>query len=102
VLRIVVRPQAESDIEAAATWHELRRQQLGQRFLDELDHVLDRVANHPTQFPEISNGVHRALLRRFPFSVYFVCRETEIVVIAVFHQRRNPSSWEYRTHDHDS
>jgi plasmid stabilization system protein ParE len=36
------------------------------------------------------------LLRRFPYSVYFLDREDAVVVFAVLHQHRNPTEWQRR------
>jgi plasmid stabilization system protein ParE len=41
-------------------------------------------------------GVQRALTHRFPYAVYFVAEPERIVVIGVFHQHRDPSSWRDR------
>ena len=65
---------------------------LGLRFLDELDYVLNRVTTAPFQFPAIHPGVRRALLNRFPYSVYFVAGDEEVEIIAVLHQHRHPDT----------
>jgi len=72
---LFTRLQAQLDVEEAASWYERRRPGLGLRFLDELDYVLQRVAAAPFQFPAIHPGVRRALLNRFPYSVYFLAGE---------------------------
>jgi len=48
------------------------------------------------QFPEIREGVRRALLHRFPYSVYFKVSEEVIEVVGILHQYRNPTVWEQR------
>ena len=94
--RFTILPQAELDVSDAAAWYEERRAGLGDDFLDELDSVLRRVIKNPLQFPKVKNGVRRALLGRFPYSVYFgVTRET-LEFIALIHQHRNPRIWQKR------
>ena len=70
--RLVVQPQAELDIQAAAVWYEDRRVGLGVRFLDELGLVFQRIETNPRQFPRLEADVRRALLSHFPYGVYFV------------------------------
>ena len=91
--QLVTRLQAALDVEEAASWYESRRPGLGLRFLDELDYVLKRVTAAPFQFPVIHSGVRRALLNRFPYSVYFLACDDEVEVLAVLHQHRHPDTW---------
>ena len=79
---LVTRPQAQLDAEEAASGYESRRPGLGLQFLDELDYVLKRVTAAPFQFPTIHPEVRRALLNRFPYSVYFLGSDEEVEVIA--------------------
>jgi plasmid stabilization system protein ParE len=88
--------EAERDIEAATFWYEQQREGLGVEFVLELDAVLERVAAGPWQFPEIEPRVHRALLGRFPYAVYFLIEEDSVGVFAVLHQSRDPGVWRGR------
>jgi hypothetical protein len=66
-----VRPLAEADVREAAFWYEGKREGLGVEFTLELDSLYDRIAQSPQQFPEVGEGARRALMRRFPYAVYF-------------------------------
>lgn len=55
------------------------------------------MAEHPQQYPVVLKGVRRAVLRRFPYAIYFRERDDLLVVLAVFHGRRNPLVWQRRT-----
>lgn len=94
--RLVIQPQSDLDIQAAAVWYEDQRSGLGARFLDELDHVLRRIVDNPQQFPRLEDEVQRALLRHFPYGVYFHAEEGSINVLAVLHLHRHPEMWKSR------
>jgi len=94
--KLVIRPQAQLDIEEASSWYEGRRPGLGLRLLDELDDVLKRITSVPVQFPVIHPRIRRALLNRFPYSVYFSASDEDVGVIAVLHQSRHPDAWRRR------
>ena len=97
MIRLIVRPAAELDIREAVDWYEGERPELGARFLDELQSTLNRLRMMPVQFPSVGKGVRRALLRRFPYAIYFLMPdEARAVVIAVLHQRRAPRVWRGR------
>jgi plasmid stabilization system protein ParE len=44
----------------------------------------------------VTKTVRRTTLRRFPYCVYFVMREHDVVVLAVLHGGRKPSAWQRR------
>ncbi len=102
MMQVIVRPAAEADVQEASDWYEGREPGLGGQFLDELKETFTRVRHMPLQFPDVGRNVRRALLRRFPYAVYFVLRnESRVVVIAVLHQRRNPSLWKKRRREEE-
>jgi len=93
---LTILPQAELDISDATAWYEGRRMGLGDESLDELDSMLRRVIQDSFQFPQVKNQIRRALLRRFPYSVYFGVTGETVELIAVLHQHRDPRGWEKR------
>lgn len=90
------RPIAEADVREAAFWYEGKRGGLGAEFVLELDSLYERVLQNPRQFPEIGEGARRALLRRFPYTIYFIAGDEAVTVIAVLHQHRRPEAWRAR------
>ena len=93
---VIVRAEAQEDIEVAVFWYERQRQGLGERFSQELDQLLERVGENPLQFPEVGQAVRRGLLHRFPYAVYFRTSEVISAIIAVLHQYRHPDAWKGR------
>lgn len=94
--RLVSDPRADLDIEAAFTWYENERVGLGLEFLDELRAAYGRIATGPLNYQDLRSGIRRALLRRFPYAVYFVLHERKVVVVAVLHASRGPAEWQRR------
>lgn len=74
--RILVQPQSDLDIQAAALWYEDQQAGLGGQFLCELDLVFRRIQENPLQFPSVEGTARRALLHRFPYGVYFIPEPT--------------------------
>jgi plasmid stabilization system protein ParE len=93
---IVLRPEAEADLQEARDWHEAQRPGLGSEFMGEVDTVFQHVATAPQRFPKLHGEIRRALVRRFPYAVYFLSNKTRIVVVGVLHQRRDPAVWRRR------
>ena len=88
---IVFRGQARAEFDAAADWYEKERSGLGAEFLDEIEQLLARIAAQPEQFPKAHRDIRQAVVRRFPYCVYFRERGPIIVILAIFHSARNPA-----------
>ena len=47
-------------------------------------------------FPKMHGEVRCVRVKRFPYSVFFLPEASRIVVLAVFHARRDPLVWQAR------
>ena len=95
-LGVYIRPEAETDIEEAAVWYEKQRPGLGDEFLDELRSICKTISETPAIYPVVHRSTRRALIRRFPFGVYFRIEDEQIIVFAVIHGSRHPRRWRQR------
>jgi toxin ParE1/3/4 len=93
---LILRREAEQDIKAAYEWYEEQRPNLGKEFVDEVESKLEEVDEHPDLYATIYKNIRRALCKRFPYSVYFLKSENDVVVVGVLHQRRDPAVWQAR------
>jgi len=94
--RLISEPPADLDVEAAFEWYENERPGLGLEFLDELRATYNRIADGPLKYQELRGGIRRALLKRFPYAVYFAIEGEVVVVVAVLHASRDPAEWQRR------
>jgi plasmid stabilization system protein ParE len=92
-LRIRLKPSAASELADAMAWYDAEQSGLGDEFLNAVDDTLRRVAAHPLLYRECRPGVRLAVLKRFPYLVFFVLDPEEIIVLACLHSRRNPRRW---------
>ena len=90
-------PEAEAELTDARQWYTHQRQNLDLEFMQCVDDTLSRVVANPHSFPVIYRNLRRAIVRRFPFAVFYEVTDDEIQVVAVFHSRRNPEKWMSRT-----
>jgi plasmid stabilization system protein ParE len=95
-LPVITRPAAASEIEAAYRWYEKEREGLGSEFLEAVDKMVKAIAENPERFPAIRKDIRRAVLRRFPYSIFYRIVSGHVVVIACFHGKRNPKVWRSR------
>jgi plasmid stabilization system protein ParE len=70
-VEIVYRAEAELDVFAAYAWYDGPKSGLGAEFEQELAHVEELLRRHPEAFTPVHTDYRRALMRRFPYSVYY-------------------------------
>jgi plasmid stabilization system protein ParE len=87
---LTIRPEAAAEITEARDWYERRRPGLGDDFVAALAKLLGTVRSNPMAFPAIYGDVHRAILSRFPYAVYYRLDAEAVIVLAVIHARRHP------------
>jgi plasmid stabilization system protein ParE len=97
VRSLIIQPRAQLDIDDALTWYQPRDPDLVPRFLAELDSVFDRITQNPGQFPVEADPIRRALLRKFPFAVFFIDGGDLAAIVAVLRHTRRPVNWKRRT-----
>ena len=95
--QVIVRPEAAREIQEAFDWYEERSEGLGLEFLRAADVCLSSVRRNPEAYSIAHEQVRRALLRRFPYMLFYLIREDTIVVVACFHIKRSPADWRRRT-----
>lgn len=87
---VLLRPEAETDIGEAFQWYEAQATGLGEEFLRSMDACLASVQRSPMAYSLIYKDIRRALLRRFPYSVFYLIEADRVIVLACFHARRDP------------
>jgi plasmid stabilization system protein ParE len=97
VCSVVFTPAAKAEFIEAQDWYEGEAKGTGRRFRQAIDVLVERMSANPQQFPVVFKNVRRALLRRFPYSLFFVLEDQTALVIACFHASRDPVQWQERT-----
>lgn len=97
MFRIVFTPAARLELIEAQNWYESEAAGLGRFFRQAMNGLIARMIANPRQFPVVFRNVRRALLRRFPYALFFVFDGDALVVIACFHASRDPEQWQRRT-----
>jgi len=94
---VIFLPAAQIEAGEAQDWYEAESGGLGIAFRAELDHVVQRLAANPLQFPIVLADIRRALLRRFLYALFFRIVDDAVFVMACFHSSRDPRNWQQRT-----
>ena len=93
---VIIRSEAEEDLKEIFQWYEEQSKGLGSDFLRCIDASLNSIQNYPEMSRKVYKNIHRVLIRRFPYGIFYIWNFNKIIVLAVFHAKRNPKLWKKR------
>jgi plasmid stabilization system protein ParE len=96
-LRLTIRRAAQAEYDKAVDWYERQSPGLGAQFAQRVKEQLDQIIATPLIHGVVYRDIRKAVVTQFPYSIYYRVLATRIVVIAVFHGRRNPRIWQSRS-----
>ncbi len=91
-MQLIVRPEAEQDLAEASDWYGERERGLRIKFVAKVEALLERIQEHPARFPHAGKFMRRASVRGFPYTVFYRIEARKIIIVAVFHHRRDLSA----------
>jgi len=89
-------PEAELEMNEAIEWYAQQKYGLDTEFMRCIDETISRIQRNPQLFPIALKNSRKALVKRFPYAVYYERKENIIMILAVFHAKRNPKNWQKR------
>jgi plasmid stabilization system protein ParE len=89
---VVYKPAAETEIDDAFATYEEQRRGLGIEFLDELARIEGHLRANPALYQRIDGDLRRAVMRRFPYGIFYVIDQGQVNVLACLHLHRDPRS----------
>ncbi|HEY3128553.1 MAG TPA: type II toxin-antitoxin system RelE/ParE family toxin [Acidobacteriota bacterium] len=85
--------EAEKDLDAAIVWYDLKARGLGDEFLRCIDACIASLERYPETHPIVHEETRRALVRRFPYAIFYEIEKREIIIYGIYHCARDPKSW---------
>ncbi len=81
---------AQTELEDARAYYNLQQEELGERFKEHIKESVDNMVQFPTLYPKVTDELHRVVVHKFPYSVFYVLLADIIIVVSVAHQHRKP------------
>ena len=89
--------EAEQELTEGARFYAAQANaELGHAFISEFERAIDLLRSHPRMGAPWRGSTRRLPLRRFPYSIVYELRTSELRVLALTHQRRKPGYWQGR------
>ena len=93
---LIIAPEAQQDVDGAYCWYEDRRPGLGEEFLGCVDACLQAVCRMPELHAKVHEEYRRALVRRFPYVIFYEYAGGKVTDYSIFHTSRDPKKWRNR------
>lgn len=93
---LIILPGAERDAIEACAWYEGRETGLGEQFLSCLDDCLLLIRRNPDMYEVVYKTYRRAIMRRFPYAIFFRQANDTTTVYSIFHCSQHPRKWRKR------
>jgi plasmid stabilization system protein ParE len=86
-------PAAETELLDAISYYSDISAELGIRFEHAISEAVRMAAAYPERGAPRSKSTRRWLVKTFPYRVIYRTSETEILIVAIAHQRKRPEFW---------
>ena len=93
---LIIAPEAQQDVDGAYCWYEDRRPGLGEEFLGCVDACLQEMCRMPKRHTKVHEEYRRALVRRFPYVIFYEYAGGKVTDYSIFHTSRDPKKWRNR------
>lgn len=93
---LIIAPEAAADLEEAYTWYEAQRTGRGEDFLLRVDACIQAILRFPEMHAKFHKSYRRALVRKFPYAVFYEHVGDTVTVFSVFHTSQDPDKWHRR------
>ena len=91
---LIILPDAEKDAANAYNWYEQQEPGLGEEFLRCIDARIQLIRRNPEIYQVVHETYRKAIVRRFPYVIFYDHSETIVTVYAVLHCSQNPKKWQ--------
>ena len=77
----------------SAKWYEEKQENLGVRYLDEVEEKLRLITQNPLHYQVRYKSTRLALVEHFTYAILFIIEEEKVIVLAVLGTREDPEKW---------
>lgn len=96
IYRLIAGKGVGRELADAVQWYEDRDAGLGTEFLRVFRAATAALRRNPLLYQIVMGNARRVPLRRFPYSILYEVHSDDVVILACFHESRDPDEWQRR------
>ena len=96
IFKYILSPFAELDLDSIYEWYMLHDEIIFMKFDNSFEDGLKLIVSNPYQYPVVHKNIRRAVLKKFPYGIYYSITEDKVIVLSVIHHKRSPGVWKKR------
>jgi len=77
----------------AYEWYAQPTIKMGAEYLNDIERTESFLKSNPLIYAKVEGNIRRAVLKRFPYSLFYTVEENTVTVLSCFHQNREPVSF---------
>ncbi|MCI0359901.1 MAG: hypothetical protein L0211_15600 [Planctomycetaceae bacterium] len=93
---VVIEQLALLELEQGRSWYESKLAGLGFEFVTEVDATIARIRESPEMYACHKKEFRQALVRRFPFAIYYEFQSGTVTIYSIFNCSQDPAKLDER------
>jgi plasmid stabilization system protein ParE len=85
---------AAAEIEVAISRYAQPEINQASAFVKDLERTESHLRTQPALYQRVEGEIRRAVLRRFPYSLFYIIEQDQVIVLAFTHQHQKPRTRE--------
>lgn len=87
--KLLIKPIVFIDVEDAYLYYEKKVTGLGNRFYQNILLAFNNIDQNPLNYSFVNQPVRRHILKDFPYKVYFVVENQQVIILGIAHVKRS-------------
>ncbi|MFP3592449.1 type II toxin-antitoxin system RelE/ParE family toxin [Chryseobacterium sp. SIMBA_038] len=90
--KLIIKPEAENDLDEAIEWYKEQNENLPEQLLNEVETGLNKIQKYPEHYQKRYKEIRITFTKKFPYGIYYTLENEIIFVHAILHNKQNPKS----------
>ncbi len=94
--QLIIRPDVDAEIQEIRSSLEMARSGIGERFVDNLEALLQRIESHPLLYAILEQDIRAVHIPKSAYVLFYFVTDERIEIFAITHGARDTFSWRNR------